>query len=339
MPSPVTEIEPFSPVMERSELAGRSTRHTRNRHTAADLSAEPEPSTKSIRTRGRMKWDRSPHSMVSSTADEMTLTRSQSVSTAAGAFLPSDDRPGSRGNVKIEPSTPAGIVEIPEAPQDFASTSGGPMTRKRRGTLQSNPHPPSKRTRQRSPDPDVSEPNWATPPPRPTTVLATRNFHKVAAAIMTDLESHKHASYFKNPVNDRTAPGYSEIVKIPQNLKSIRTGMTAGSKAVAAAASPSTAEASSATIELERSADLVPPKAIVNAAQLEKEVMRVFANAVMFNPGEDGMVSDTREMFEDAEAKLAQWRGAEKDVDREEVVEQQAEDDGRESKGKRARKA
>ena len=40
----------------------------------------------------------------------------------------------------------------------------------------------------------------------------------------------------------------------------------------------------------------------------------MFANAVMFNPGEDGMVSDTREMFEDIEAKLAQWRGAEKEA-------------------------
>src|SRR5207248_6276649 len=32
------------------------------------------------------------------------------------------------------------------------------------------------------------------------------------------------------------------------------------------------------------SSDLVPPKGIVNSAQLEKELMRMFANAVMFNP-------------------------------------------------------
>ena len=41
--------------------------------------------------------------------------------------------------------------------------------------------------------------------------------------------------------------------------------------------------------------------------------MRMFANAVMFNPGEDGMVADTREMFEDVEAKIAEWRGAERE--------------------------
>ncbi|KAI6947177.1 hypothetical protein KC355_g14908, partial [Hortaea werneckii] len=67
----------------------------------------------------------------------------------------------------------------------------------------------------------------------------------------------------------------------------------------------------STTFELERSVDLLPPKAIVNAAQLEKEVYRMFANAVMFNPGEDGLVADTREMFADVEKGMREWRGAE----------------------------
>lgn len=38
------------------------------------------------------------------------------------------------------------------------------------------------------------------------------------------------------------------------------------------------------SIWLPRTSDVVPPKAIVNSAQLEKEVCRMFANAVMFNP-------------------------------------------------------
>ena len=35
---------------------------------------------------------------------------------------------------------------------------------------------------------------------------------------------------------------------------------------------------------VEKTSDLVPPKAIVNSTQLEKELMRTFANAIMFNP-------------------------------------------------------
>lgn len=139
---------------------------------------------------------------------------------------------------------------------------------------------------------------------------------------MNDITSHKHASYFSTGVRDKDASGYSEIIKQPQHLKSIRAAITAGTRAVAAATSsqdsPSTtpvvstfkAPDGSTTVELERTPDLMPPKAIVNAAQLEKEVYRMLANAVMFNPGEDGLVADTREMFEDVEAKMREWRGA-----------------------------
>lgn len=139
---------------------------------------------------------------------------------------------------------------------------------------------------------------------------------------MNDINSHKHAAYFATAVREKTAPGYNDIVLRPQNLKSIRTAITAGTKAVAAATSAldSTDESSSAraaegtnTIELERTSDLEPPKAIVNGAQLEKELMRMLANAYMFNPGEDGMALSTREFFHDIEEKISDWRGTMED--------------------------
>lgn len=140
---------------------------------------------------------------------------------------------------------------------------------------------------------------------------------------MNDISSHKHGSRFESPIN---VPGYSEIVKMPRDLKSIRTAITAGTRAMSTATtakqgedSPTgtplrAADSNSMTAELERSADLIPPKAIVNGAQLEREVMHMLANAVMFSSGEDGMVADTREMFEDVEGRIRDWRGAERDV-------------------------
>lgn len=153
--------------------------------------------------------------------------------------------------------------------------------------------------------------------------MVTRNFAKMAATVMNDITSHKHASYFAGPVSDKSAAGYSEIIKRPQHLKAIRAAITAGTRAMAAASTTTNSPSASAskiadgstTFELERTAELVPPKAIVNGEQLEKEVYRMFANAVMFNPGEDGLVSDTREMFEDVEAKIGDWRGAEREPD------------------------
>jgi len=159
---------------------------------------------------------------------------------------------------------------------------------------------------------------------------------------MNDINSHKHASYFANAVRDKDAPGYSEIIKRPQYLKSIRAAVSAGNKALHAvtatldspsvlgtpttsASKPTAAGESSGVVELDRTEDHIPPKAIVNAAQLEKEVMRMFANAVMFNPGDDGMVSDTREMFREVEARMREWRDTEKEAG---VVEVE-EDEGR----------
>ena len=157
---------------------------------------------------------------------------------------------------------------------------------------------------------------------------------------MNDINSHKHASYFVNAVRDKDAPGYSDIIKVPQNLKSIRAAITAGSKAIASAASATSPSGIGAdgTVELDRSVDLMPPKAIVNAAQLEKEVMRMFANAIMFNPGEDGLVSDTREMAEDVENQIRQWRGFETEKEREEVEEEQPQEPEEEAGGRNKRR-
>lgn len=307
-------FEPLSPAKERAKLATRPGRPTR-RSAAADAEESPAVPQRQNTRRKRPARERSP---TSSTVGESrdARTRSQSVSTAAGVL--SDARPASRsGHIKHEMSSPAATTEAPDAHIEPAATPlSGPMTRKRRGTLQTNPQPPPSKRKRPEPAAATSEQDVedaSTPPPRPTTITATRNFAKLSATIMNDINSHKHASYFAGPVRDRDATGYSDIVKQPQSLKGIRTAISAGTRAVAAAAdSPSTAaEVSSATIELERSEDLVPPRAIVNAAQLEKEVYRMLANAVVFNPGEDGLVGEAREMFGDVEALVGEWRRAE----------------------------
>jgi hypothetical protein len=137
---------------------------------------------------------------------------------------------------------------------------------------------------------------------------------------MNDIQSHKHASLFSHPVRDKDAEGYSDIIRRPQDLKSIRTAITAGNRAVnAATASDSFASSTTSQprdaggiVVLPVSEDLIPPKAIVNPSQLEKEVMRMFANAVMFNPGDDDVVHDAREMARDVEGQIAKFREVER---------------------------
>jgi hypothetical protein len=125
---------------------------------------------------------------------------------------------------------------------------------------------------------------------------------------------------FSVPVRDKDAEGYSDIIRRPQDLKSIRIAITAGNRAVNAATASESFVSTTASqsrdaggiVVLPVSEDLIPPKAIVNPAQLEKEVMRMFANAVMFSPGEDGVVHDAREMARDVEAQIAKFREVER---------------------------
>ncbi|EME48619.1 hypothetical protein DOTSEDRAFT_67604 [Dothistroma septosporum NZE10] len=338
IPPPRPEVEPLSPVLQRAKSPVRPSRSTRgNDAPTIEGPAQSWTSTKKRSKKRRSHArDRSPHSVASSTADGSSLrarTRSRSVSTVAGGVLPPDDRPASRNEVKAEPSTPANALEDDDSTTAPSTTTApGMMTRKRRGTLQSQPLPPSKRRRQESPVTASDDLEKLHTPPRSTTIMATRNFNKMSSAIMNDITSHKHASYFAKEVRDKDAPGYSDIIREPQDLKSIRTAITAGGRAIAAASSslespPSgTPGASSTIIELERTVDLIPPKAIVNGAQLEKELMRMFANAYMFNPGEDAMALSTKEMFDDVEQKISDWRGTEREA---------GVDDDDEGKGKR----
>lgn len=111
---------------------------------------------------------------------------------------------------------------------------------------------------------------------------------------MNTISGHKFANMFAKPVTERDAPGYKDLIYVGQDLKSIKSAISAGSRAVAAALESSGAEdilgaspvnkSSTQPVLLEANKDIVPPKGIVNSEQLEKEICRIFANAVMFNP-------------------------------------------------------
>jgi hypothetical protein len=133
---------------------------------------------------------------------------------------------------------------------------------------------------------------------------------------MHDINSHKHASTFNTAVRAKDAEGYYDIIKRPTDLKSIQKAIATGAKQVAAAASDtpigSPGGGGGGVVELPFTLEHIPPKSIVNAAQLEKELMRMFVNAVMFNPGEDGVVEDAREMFESVQRSVSTWRNVER---------------------------
>lgn len=122
------------------------------------------------------------------------------------------------------------------------------------------------------------------PPGIPTHVLWTRAFPKVSASTLEQISSHKYANMFQNPIKPREAPGYSAIILKPTCLRNIKAAIYAGNKAAAAAAAAlPEGDPGTNNVWLPISEDLVPPRAIINSAHLERELVHMFANAIMYN--------------------------------------------------------
>jgi len=200
-------------------------------------------------------------------------------------------------------------------------------------------HPPAeirvaKRKRHESIEP-LHTPREPSGPP--THVLWTRSFPKISSSVLESISSHRNASTFSLPVKDKDAPGYSNLILRPQDLKSIRSAIHAGNRAAMAAATEDLSQSHS-HVWLPISEELIPPKGIINYGQLEKELMRTFANAIMFNADpdrgvgttfdrrnkiehkggegyeidEDSVVKDTRNMFAEIEKLIGDLRGMER---------------------------
>jgi len=138
-------------------------------------------------------------------------------------------------------------------------------------------------------------------------VVVSKNFTKTSQLLLNEIGSHKLAGIFAKPLSERDAPGYKDLVRRPQDLKSIKVAISKGGKATLAAIEaleevdrtgeePPTKAASGSGLDgregplgngmylVKTSEDLVPPRGIVNSSQLQMELVRMFANAVMFNP-------------------------------------------------------
>lgn len=155
----------------------------------------------------------------------------------------------------------------------------------------------------------------------PNFVVVSKNFGKTSQLLLNEISSHKLAGIFAKPLSERDAPGYKSLINRPQDLKSVKAAITKGSKAALVAieelessmangpaesgktdstSAPTNNAAATSTLMnnnhnsegpigngfylVQATEDLMPPKAIANSSQLETELVRMFANAVMFNP-------------------------------------------------------
>lgn len=141
----------------------------------------------------------------------------------------------------------------------------------------------------------------------------------MTAPILNGVNGHKFAGIFAKALTEREAPGYRDLIYRPQDLKSIRAAINRGSRAANAVIDELETQVTSTTpsgaVLVSKTEDLVPPKGIVNSAQLEMEFMRLFANAIMFNPlppSERGLPPEFQ-MQKDGSTRRSRRRGDEND--------------------------
>jgi hypothetical protein len=230
------------------------------------------------------------------------------------------EQPESATKVKDEVATPRPHEETGDTTADESVSGRGNRTLKRK--------------RQETPQKPL-EPSG---PPRE--VLWTRGFTKVSSSALDQISSHRDANMFATALRERDAPNYRQIVLQPQDITSIRSAIKHGNKAaVQAANSLNNGDPGTTSVLLPISEDLVPPKGIINSAQLERELVHMFCNAIMYNPDpdrgpgqsfmkrtqeeeeeilgyhldENGIVRNTQSMFIEVEKLLGDLRAAEKD--------------------------
>lgn len=229
-------------------------------------------------------------------------TRSHSVLSHADE-LSMDNNASSNTRIKPEPPATPVVDEDTEMTETTADEGSGKPARHRREKMRGFELGSGRAGIQRKRD-DARQSHLfrsglsSTPHKNSNFILGSRNFPRTSATIMNDISAHKLASMFAKPLTEREAPGYKDLIYRPQDLKSIKSAIIAGSKALVAAADsvgagPTSSSAQmgsgtpnskgASTVWVPATADVMPPKGIVNSAQLEKELMRMFANAVMFN--------------------------------------------------------
>lgn len=318
-------VEPLSPILKPKVLPQSVEQSSHKKVHSKQDSVKPSkantPST--LRKRGES---------TTSTPTAGPFRRSQSVQSHADELSLDTENPGL--HFKQEVATPRGVGDVADIVADEGTSRQSKLPQSPRQTMK----------RKRPDSPELREPRGP-----PLFVLWTRAFPKISASALESISGHRNASTFANPVKERDAPGYKDLILRPQDLKSIRTAITAGHKAAAAVAAaqvtPDDQGHSSAWLPI--SEDLIPPKGIINYAQFEKELMRMFANAIMFNPDpdrgfgkafenkrkesergavyeidENSLVKDTRAMFMDVEKDIGALRSAERRS--EEAVEREA---------------
>ncbi|RMZ76997.1 hypothetical protein DV738_g4607, partial [Chaetothyriales sp. CBS 135597] len=318
-----TPPSPTRPVREVSPLSDSESDHRPRYDSAPPRAPDHEQLVRSTRSRGRhQSMTPSVSAAVKSRSQSAVSQRSDTPSERSSIIkrdtqkikteTPPTPVPHSLGLDPVESVTrSSGRTRGRLRNNDLSST---PSTSARTEVTRTSP------AKRKHPSTDHHSPSPAALSPTPARqsgldlqprflLLVSKNFAKTSQLLLNEIQSHKLAGIFAKPLTQRDAPGYKDLIFRPMDLKTLRAAVTKGSRAAIAAIEVledsrdgrdgdeqtdtqhdthhehgREREIGNGFWLVRPTEELVPPKGIVNASQLEMELARMFANAVMFNP-------------------------------------------------------
>lgn len=129
----------------------------------------------------------------------------------------------------------------------------------------------SSRPRTRNASIALEEPRTRKRSISPSTGAQHKRFQHIATNLINSIKAHRYSSPFLQPVNSKDAPEYSKVIHEPKDLKNILK-----------------------SIKLKRNN---PEYELLE--QLERDIMLMFANCIMFNKSDSDLVELTKSMKND----------------------------------------
>ncbi|CAH2352475.1 hypothetical protein CLIB1423_07S00364 [[Candida] railenensis] len=120
----------------------------------------------------------------------------------------------------------------------------------------------------------------------PSSTMQHKRFQHIAINLINSIQAHRFSSPFLQPVNAKDAPEYSKIIYEPKDLKNILK-----------------------SIKSKRN----PPE-YQSIEQLERDIMLMFANCIMYNKSDTDLVELTKSMKNDVNNIFKLFKDAESDT-------------------------
>lgn len=114
----------------------------------------------------------------------------------------------------------------------------------------------------------------------PSSAATVKRFQSMVNPLLSNISSNKQASFFAHRVNPNDAPNYYDLIYSPTDLRTIKSQVKDGT--------------------------------IRDSGELERELQKMFANAIMYNAWDSNISKWAREMQQETETQIALFRSAER---------------------------